>query len=43
MINLQCLFPSMKILVIFLLKKMIGPSSARTNDTYACILFKQTS
>ena len=36
MINLQFLFPSMKILVIF-------PSSAEANDTYTCIPFKLTS
>ena len=39
MINLQFLFPSMKIFVIFLLK-MIGPSSTEANDTHKCILFK---
>ena len=38
MINLQFLFPSMKILVI-----IIGPSSAEANDKYTCILFKLTS
>ena len=42
MINLQFLFPSMKIFVIFL-KKMICPSSAEANDTYTCIPFKLTS
>ena len=46
MINLQFVFPLMKILVIFLKKKKkkkIDPSSTGANDTYTCILFKQTS
>ena len=42
MINLQFLFPSIKIWSIFLLK-MIGPSSTEINDTYTCILFKLSS
>ena len=42
MINLQFLFPSMKILVIFLYQ-MVCLSLTEANDTYTCILFKLTS
>ena len=34
MINLQFLFPSVKILVILLKKKMSGPASTEANDTF---------
>ena len=40
---LQFLFPSMKILAIFVFKKMICSSSAEADDTYTCIPFKLTS
>ena len=42
MINIQFLFPSMKILVIFLYK-MICLSSAEANGTYPCNPFKLMS